>query len=194
MYRNTFKRVLDILIVVVLLLILLPFLMIISLLVKLTSKGPVFFKQERVGKNCEHFLLLKFRSMTNEKHEVKKYTKREAGVTWIGYYLRKYKIDELPQLINVLKGDMSLVGPRPSIPQHLDNMNEKQKVRYSIRPGMTGLAQVSGNIYLDWSDRFKYDLKYIRNVTFVNDFRILSRTALLVVIGEEKFIDKPLEL
>ena len=194
MYKNFFKRGIDIIASLVLLALLSPLLIIVVLLIKMTSPGPVFFKQTRVGKGCKPFTLLKFRSMTNEKHEVKKYTGRDEGVTPIGYYLRKYKIDELPQLIHVLKGEMSLVGPRPSIPAHLERMNEKELKRYNIRPGMTGLAQVSGNIHLDWKDRFTFDLEYLENISFLNDLRILKRTALLIIVGEEKFLNKPLKL
>jgi lipopolysaccharide/colanic/teichoic acid biosynthesis glycosyltransferase len=119
---------------------------------------------------------------------------RASGVTKVGYYLRRFKIDELPQLYHVLIGQMSLVGPRPSIPAQLEQMTELEKNRYSVSPGLTGLAQVSGNIHLPWQERYKVDLKYIRNISVLNDLRIICRTVLLIFIGEEKFVDQPLKI
>ena len=160
------------------------------------SSGPVFFRQQRVGKNLKTIKVLKFRTMTNENREVgnKPIIGRASGVTKFGYWLRKYKIDEMPQLINVLKGDLSLVGPRPSVRKQLNNMTELEKSRYDVRPGLTGLAQVSGNIHLSWKERYKKDLEYISNISFINDVKILLRTVLLIIKGEEYFLDKPLKL
>lgn len=194
MYYHFLKRVLDLAISILLIVILFPFLFLTALLIKLDSKGPIFFTQTRVGKNMEPFKLYKFRTMTDEKREVTKIIGKAEGVTKIGYYLRRYKIDELPQLINVCKGEMSLVGPRPSIVEQLEEMTENEKKRYSVRPGMTGLAQVSGNIHISWPERYKYDLKYVNNVLFLNDLRILIRTILIVMRGEEKFVDSPLTI
>lgn len=194
MYQIYFKRILDIIISITTIIILSPFLLIVSLLVKLSSSGPVFFIQTRIGKDFRKFDLIKFRTMTNEKRGVSKVYGREKGVTFIGYYLRRFKIDELPQIINVIKGDMSIVGPRPSIPSQLEKMNSEQKKRYLVRPGLTGLAQVSGNIYMDWQERYKFDLLYIRNVSIYNDFKIIFRTVLIVIKGEKKFLNKPLKI
>lgn len=171
-----------------------PLLMIIAILIKIETPGPIFFLQKRVGKDLIEFEVFKFRTMTDEKHEVKSIVGQAKGVTKIGYYLRRFKIDEIPQLINVLKGEMSMVGPRPSIKKHLQEMTDKEKLRYSVRPGMTGLAQVCGNIHLSWKGRFMYDLKYVKNVSFINDFSILLRTILIVLKGEEKFINNPLTI
>lgn len=194
MYSVFIKRVIDITISFLLIVLLMPLSMLVFLMIKLDSKGPIFFKQERVGKDLKLFKIFKFRTMTNKKRSVSKVIGRDKGVTRIGYYLRRFKIDELPQLINVLKGDMSLVGPRPSIKEQLETMGVQEKKRYSLRPGMTGLAQVCGNIHISWNERYKYDLEYVRNVSFVNDMKIILRTVLIVVIGEEKFVDKPLNL
>jgi lipopolysaccharide/colanic/teichoic acid biosynthesis glycosyltransferase len=171
-----------------------PFLILVSILIKLDSKGPIFFRQVRVGKGLNTFNFLKFRSMTNIEREVKPVHGRASGVTKVGYYLRRFKIDELPQLYHVLIGQMSLVGPRPSIPAQLEQMTELEKNRYSVSPGLTGLAQVSGNIHLPWQERYKVDLKYIRNISVLNDLRIICRTVLLIFIGEEKFVDQPLKI
>jgi len=177
-----------------LILVLLPFLFIVSLLIKFDSKGPVFFVQSRVGKDLNLFKVYKFRTMVDEKRIVAKFIGKAKGVTGVGYYLRRYKLDELPQLFNVLKREMSLVGPRPSIEEQLEEMKEEEKKRYSVRPGMTGLAQVCGNIHLNWSDRYQYDLRYIENISLRNDWKIIFRTIFIIIMGEEKFINHPLAI
>lgn len=193
-YSTYTKRLTDVLVSFVLLILLTPFFLIVSILILTTSKGPLFFTQTRVGQKLQNFRIYKFRTMTDQKHEVKKMFGKKDNITSVGYYLRSYKIDELPQLLNVLKGDMSLVGPRPSMSEQLVDMNEEEKRRYSVRPGMTGLAQVSGNIHLGWEKRYKYDLKYINNISLINDLKIVFRTVLLIIIGEKKFINKPLNI
>jgi lipopolysaccharide/colanic/teichoic acid biosynthesis glycosyltransferase len=162
--------------------------------IKLESKGPILYKQKRVGKDFTPFQILKLRSMTNEPREVGKspIIGKSQGVTFFGYYLRRFKIDELPQIINVLKGDLSLVGPRPSIFEQLEDMTPEEKTRYSVRPGLTGLAQVSGNIYLPWKERYKKDLNYIEHVSFKNDMIILLRTIMVIIIGERRFVNRPI--
>tara|TARA_B110000046_G_scaffold63311_1_gene70780 strand:+ start:330 stop:938 length:609 start_codon:yes stop_codon:yes gene_type:complete len=194
MYRNLIKRALDFTIALSILIMLLPFFFVLAIIIKFDSKGPVFFSQERVGKDLRHLLIFKFRTMTNEKREVgtSPIIGRSEGVTNVGYYLRRFKIDELPQLVSVLKGDMSLIGPRPSIPSHLNQMTKIEKMRYSVSPGLSGLAQVSGNIHISWSERYQKDLEYIRNISFLNDLRIIIRTAQIIVIGEAYFVKKPL--
>ena len=194
MYKNLIKRALDFTIALSILILLLPFFFVLAIIIKLDSKGPVFFSQERVGKDLRHLLIFKFRTMTNEKREVgtSPIIGRSKGVTNVGYYLRRFKIDELPQLVSVLKGDMSLIGPRPSIPSHLNQMTKIEKMRYSVNPGLSGLAQVSGNIHISWSERYQKDLEYIRNISFLNDMRIIIRTAQIIVIGEAYFVKKPL--
>jgi undecaprenyl phosphate N,N'-diacetylbacillosamine 1-phosphate transferase len=193
-YRNFFKRLLDILCSITILPVLSPFLLLIAVLIKLETPGPLFFLQDRVGKDLNEFQVYKFRTMTDEKHEVKNMVGQSDGITTVGYYLRRFKIDEIPQLINVLKGEMSMVGPRPSINSLLEEMSQEEIRRYSVRPGMTGLAQVCGNIHLSWKDRYEYDLKYVNNVSLTNDILILLRTVLIVLKGEDKFIDKPLTI
>lgn len=194
MYESFFKRGIDVAVSVVLVLLLLLPMLFIAVVIKLDSAGPVFYKQKRVGKRLTTFDVFKFRTMTNEKREVGNIVGKAAGVTKIGYYLRRFKIDELPQILNVLLGEMTLVGPRPSVPEHLDRMTAEEKKRYDVRPGLTGLAQVSGNIHLSWPERYVFDLRYIRNITFLNDLRILLRTVFIVLLGEEKFLHKPLKI
>lgn len=194
MYRSFFKPLLDFLIALVILLIALIPLLVIAMLIVAESKGPLFFKQERVGKDLRLFKVFKFRTMTNEKRTVGNtpIIGKAKGVTKVGYYLRRYKIDELPQLLNVLFGDMSLIGPRPSVPEQLKQMTEAEKQRYSVRPGLTGLAQINGNIHLSWKERFVYDLNYVENVSLWNDLKIIFKTVFIVILGEHKFLNKPL--
>lgn len=196
MYRHFFKRFIDLLIGILVSILVLPFLVIAALLIPLESPGPVFFRQKRVGKNLTRIKILKFRTMTYENHPVgnKPLIGKVEGITYVGYWLRRFKIDEFPQILNVLKGDLSLVGPRPSVPEHLEKMTEHEKKRYSVKPGLTGLAQVSGNIHISWKERYQKDLIYINNITFLNDLMILLRTALLIIKGESYFKDKPLQI
>jgi lipopolysaccharide/colanic/teichoic acid biosynthesis glycosyltransferase len=134
--------------------------------------------------------------MTNEKREVgsKPLIGKVEGVTRIGYFLRMFKIDELPQLLNVFRGEMSLVGPRPSVKKQLTLMSEEEKRRYSVLPGLTGLAQVSGNIHITWQERYVLDLKYVDNISFRNDIRIFYRTAILILTGEKQYKHKNLRI
>lgn len=194
MYRNFFKLLLDFSSAFFILLVVFFPLLIISILILVESNGPLFFKQERVGKDLRFFKVFKFRTMTNEKRTVGStpIIGKASGVTKVGYYLRRYKIDELPQLLNVLLGDMSLVGPRPSVPEQLSQMTVDEKHRYSVRPGLTGLAQINGNIHLSWKERFVYDLKYVEHVTFWGDLKIIFSTVLIVILGEKKFLKKPI--
>ena len=194
MYRNIFKPLFDFIVAFVILFVVLIPLLVIVLLIFAESNGPLFFKKERVGRDLKFFKVFKFRTMTHEKRTVGNtpIIGKAEGVTKVGYYLRRYKIDELPQLLNVLSGDMSLIGPRPSVPEQLHQMSEAEKRRYSVRPGLTGLAQINGNIHLSWKERFVYDLNYVDNVTFWNDIKIIFRTVFIVILGEHKFLNKPM--
>lgn len=190
MYKLFLKRIFDLVLSLLVSILFFPFLILLALIIKIESKGPVFFHQERVGKNLKHFYVLKLRTMTHKKRKVSKkpVIGKTEDVTQVGYFLRRFKIDELPQVFNVLKGDMSIVGPRPSVPEQLKTMTSKQKSRYNVRPGLTGFAQVSGNIHLSWPERFKYDLQYVDNISFMVDFKIILKTFLIIFKGEDKFI------
>lgn len=194
MYRNFFKVFIDFTAAFVIISLVLIPMLVIAILVLVESNGPLFFRQQRVGKDLKLFSVFKFRTMTHEKRTVgdTPIIGKADGVTKVGYFLRRYKIDELPQLLNVLLGDMSLVGPRPSVPEQLANMSEEEKRRYSVRPGLTGLAQINGNIHLSWKERFVYDLEYVEKVTFWNDIKIIFKTIFIVILGEKKFINKPM--
>lgn len=190
MYQKYFKRTIDITVSALLLFSLLPILMVVSVLIKVTSRGPLFFRQIRVGKDKEYFRVYKFRSMyINHGDKNRQTLPGDSSVTWIGQFLRRIKIDELPQLMNVLIGNMSLVGPRPCLPELLEEINEIGKARFLCRPGLTGLAQVNGNIYLDWQERWKFDSKYVKNITLLNDLLIILKTIFVVVIGEKKYLE-----
>jgi lipopolysaccharide/colanic/teichoic acid biosynthesis glycosyltransferase len=192
MYRPVFKRLLDFLFAVVALIILIPVLIVIFIAVKLDSSGPFFYFQQRLGYRGETFKVFKIRSMTNKKRFIhNEVFTNDSEVTRVGKILRRFKIDELPQIINVLKGDMSLIGPRPCLPRQKDEFDENGKFRLSVRPGLTGLAQVNGNIYLSWPERWKYDRMYVENLSFILDLQILFKTILILIQGEDKFIKKP---
>lgn len=183
------KRVFDILFSGALLIVLLPILAVCALLLKVTMPGPLFFRQQRVGKDGKLFDILKFRSMKVDKalEDAHDFSKDAQRITPFGKFLRRSKIDELPQLWNVLAGDMSLVGPRPTIKEQTDKYNDFQRQRLNMRPGMTGLAQVNGNISLTWDERFVYDAEYVNNFSVLLDLKILCKTVLVVLFGEEKF-------
>ena len=183
------KRTADIIFSAAGLIVLLPILLISAILLEVFMPGPLFFKQQRVGKNGRLFNILKFRSMKVDKaleasHD---FTRDAERMTPFGKLLRRTKIDELPQLWNVLVGDMSLVGPRPTVKEQTDKYNDYQRQRLNMRPGMTGLAQVNGNVSLTWDERFVYDIEYVNNFSVLLDIRILCKTVLVVIMGEEKF-------
>ena len=183
------KRVFDILGSGVGLLIFSPVFLLVTIIIKITMPGPVFFRQTRVGKNGVLFDILKFRSMKVDKaaEENHDFSKDEQRITVFGKFLRRSKIDELPQLLNVLKGDMSLVGPRPTVKEYADEYTQRQRRRLLVRPGMTGLAQVHGNAAISWDERIEYDLEYVDHFSILLDARILLKTVLVVIFGEEKF-------
>lgn len=186
------KRLFDRLVSLVILLFLFPFLLFVAVLIKLDSRGPIFYLQNRVGKNGHLFYVYKFRTMTNKERDpnVKQTYLQDPDITRIGGFLRRLKIDELPQIWNVLIGDMSLVGPRPALPSLYEKFGEIAKKRYKVRPGMTGWAQVNGNIYLPWEERLLLDSEYVDRMSFMLDLRILVKTVAIVLFGEEKYIKK----
>lgn len=187
------KNVFDLLVALLLVLLLLPLFLAVALGIKLIEGGPILFRQTRVGYKLKEFDLIKFRTMTvNDNRDFgQELDPKNAEITRIGMVLRRLKIDELPQLLNVVKGDMSLIGPRPPLPLLLKEMSDKQKKRFDVLPGLTGLAQVNGNIHIDWQDRFEYDLRYVENLSLHLDFKILLKTILVIIFGEDKFRKSP---
>lgn len=183
------KRIIDIIGSGLGLIIISPILLITIILIKVFMPGPIFFMQQRVGKKGRKFNILKFRTMKVDKEAEKNhdFSKDSDRMTPFGNMIRRLKIDELPQLINVLKGDMSLVGPRPTVEEQTSLYDDYQRQRLNMRPGMTGLAQVNGNATLSWSERIDYDIEYITKFSVFLDAKILFKTIAVVVCGEEKF-------
>lgn len=180
MYAKYFKRVLDFLLSLIAIIILSPILLIIAILVRVKLGSPVIFKQKRPGKNEKIFTLYKFRTMTDKKDEKGNLLPDEKRLTKFGKALRSTSLDELPELFNILKGDMSIIGPRPLLVEYLPLYNEEQKHRHDVRPGLTGLAQISGRNSISWEEKFNDDIKYIKNITFINDIKIFFNTIIKV--------------
>lgn len=180
MYRKYIKRILDFTLSLIALIVLSPILLITAILVKIKLGSPIIFKQQRPGKNEKIFTLYKFRTMTDKKDEEGNLLPDEQRLTKFGKILRSTSIDELPELINILKGDMAIVGPRPLLVEYLSLYNDEQKHRHDVRPGLTGLAQVSGRNSISWEEKFDEDLKYINKVNLVSDFKIILKTIVKV--------------
>lgn len=186
MYKNFIKRILDIILSLLALVILSPLLILTAFLIRIKLGAPVFFKQLRPGKNEKIFGILKFRTMTDAKDENGNLLPDEIRLTRFGQFLRSTSIDELPELLNILKGDMSIVGPRPLLVQYLERYTAEQKHRHDVRPGLTGLAQVNGRNGITWEEKFcyDYDLEYVKNITFFGDCKIIFQTV-MKVFGRE---------
>ena len=184
MYKRFFKQVIDFLIAFAALIILSPILLMVVILLGFANKGNPFFFQNRPGKDERIFKIVKFRTMTNERDENGILLPDADRLTGIGKFVRKTSIDEIPQLINVLMGDMSLIGPRPLLPEYLPIFNERQKKRHSVRPGITGWAQVNGRNAISWNKKFEYDVWYVENLSFTLDMKILFKTIKKVIISE----------
>ena len=164
----------------------------VAVAVRLDSPGPAFFNKERVGKGGRRFLLFKFRTMTHREREVAHEIRTgDPEVTRIGAWLRRFKVDELPQLMNVFIGDMSMIGPRPDIPEHLQGFNDVAWRRLDEKPGISGLAQINGGTHLTWPERWEYDAIYVDDVTLRGDLRILVQTVPVVLRGEEQYLQHP---
>lgn len=176
MYRGFFKRLADIIISLTALVILSPVMILLAILIRIKLGSPVIFTQERPGRKEQIFKLYKFRSMTNARDENGELLPDEIRLTRFGKLLRSTSLDELPELFNVLKGDMSLIGPRPLLVKYLPWYTDEERHRHDVRPGLTGLAQVNGRNALNWEDRFAYDLEYIRHLTFFTDIKIICMT------------------
>lgn len=184
MYKRIFKQIIDFLIAFTALVVLSPILLIVVILLALANKGNPFFFQNRPGKDERIFKIVKFRTMTNKRDEKGILLPDADRLTGIGKFIRKTSIDEIPQLINVLMGDMSLIGPRPLLPEYLPIFNERQKKRHSVRPGITGWAQVNGRNAISWNKKLEYDVWYVENLSFKLDMKILFKTIKKVLISE----------
>jgi len=175
------KRVFDIVLALVLIILFLPIYLLVSLLILFKMGRPILFKQLRPGKDEKIFGIYKFRTMTNEKDENGKLLPDEQRLKGLGKTIRSLSLDELPQIFNVLKGDMSFVGPRPLLVEYLPLYNERQKKRHDVKPGITGWAQVNGRNAISWEEKFEYDVWYVENQSFWLDIKILWMTFLKVL-------------
>lgn len=183
-YKRFLKRPLDFILSLLAIIFLSPIFIIVALLVRVKLGKPVLFKQERPGLNEKIFTMYKFRTMTNATDERGEPLANELRLTAFGKKLRSTSLDELPELFNILKGDMSIVGPRPLLVKYLELYNDRQKRRHHVRPGLSGLAQTSGRNSISWKERFELDVEYVDNVSFVLDMKIIYRTLKKVFIRE----------
>ena len=175
-YKRYIKRPFDFILSLLAIIVLSPVLLLVAILVKTRLGSPILFKQERPGLNEEIFMMYKFRTMTDEKDVQGQLLPDKVRLTKFGKLLRSTSLDELPELFNILKGDMSLIGPRPLLVQYLELYNTQQKRRHEVRPGLSGLAQVSGRNAISWEDKFKLDINYIDNLSFFRDCKIMFST------------------
>ncbi|MEK4523123.1 sugar transferase [Psychrobacillus sp. FSL W7-1493] len=184
MYKKLIKRPLDFIVSLTMLIILSPLLLVVAVFVKNKLGSPILFKQNRPGLNEKIFTMYKFRTMTDQRDEHGEPLPDHVRLTRFGKLLRSTSIDELPELLNILKGDMSFIGPRPLLVEYLKFYNEEQRKRHNVRPGLSGLAQVSGRNSLSWEEKFELDVKYVDNISFLEDVKILFLTIKKVFVKE----------
>lgn len=175
-YRNYGKRLMDFILSLIAITVFSPLFVIVAILIKIKLGGKVIFKQRRPGLNGKVFMMYKFRTMTNDKDSNGELLPNEQRHTKFGKTLRKTSLDELPELFNILKGDMSIIGPRPLLVEYLSFYSTDQKKRHDVRPGLSGLAQVNGRNAISWKNKFSYDIQYIRKITFLEDIKIILMT------------------
>lgn len=183
-YQKYIKRPMDFVLSLLAIIFLSPVLLIVGLLVRTKLGSPVVFKQRRPGRNEKIFTMYKFRTMTDEKDESGELLPDSVRLTSFGKRLRASSLDELPELFNILKGDMSIIGPRPLLVEYLPLYNERQQRRHEVRPGLSGLAQIGGRNAIEWEDKFDLDVKYVDNISFLGDWNIIITTLKKVLIRE----------
>ena len=180
LYKRYFKRPMDFILSLMAIIVLSPVLIIVGVLVRVKLGSPVLFKQKRPGLNEKIFTMYKFRTMTDERDENSELLPDSVRLTKFGRMLRATSLDELPELLNILKGDMSIVGPRPLSVKYLPYYSEEERVRHTVRPGLTGLAQINGRNILSWEEKFEFDIQYVKNMFFITDSGIILKTILKV--------------
>lgn len=186
MYQHCFKRIIDFCIALVALLVIWPILLVIYIWLTIANKGAgAIFYQERPGKDEKIFRMMKFKSMTDERDAKGNLLPDKDRITAVGKFVRKTSIDELPQLINVLKGDMALIGPRPLLPEYLPYYTERERLRHTVRPGISGWAQVNGRNNLTWDQKLELDAYYVEHLSFLMDLRVLLTTVKNVMEGKD---------
>lgn len=184
MYKNYNKKVIDFIASLILIILLSPLLILVIIVLSITNQGKPFFFQQRPGKNGKIFTIIKLKTMNNKKDSNGNLLPDEKRLTKVGGFIRKTSLDEIPQLINVLKGDMSLIGPRPLVIRYLPFYTDKERLRHTVRPGITGLAQVNGRNTIKWDERLALDVDYVENLSFKQDLNIFYRTVLKVIVSE----------
>ena len=189
LYNKYIKRILDILISLTFIVLFSWLYLILVILVRINLGSPVLFCQERPGYNEKIFTLYKFRTMTDKRDEKGNLLPDSERLTKFGSMLRSTSLDELPEMFNILKGDMSLIGPRPLLVEYLPYYTEEERLRHSVRPGLTGLAQVSGRNYLAWDKRLAKDVEYVNHISFIMDVRIIIKTIMVVFKKEDVSVD-----
>lgn len=191
MYKSFFKPLIDYTVSGAMLLVLAPVWLLVALLVKLDSPGPVLFTQDRLGKNGRIFKIYKFRTMFHRKREVEGQVFMDnPEITRLGKFLRRSKLDEIPQLFNILKGDMSLIGPRPSLPDLQERFDENGAYRIKVKPGVSNYAAINGSIFLTWPERWVFDRYYVEHQSFLLDVEIVLKTVVVVFFGDKVFLKK----
>lgn len=190
MYKKYFKRIGDVVMAFILLLILSPIFILVTLLLFAANDGSPFFLQKRPGKNEKIFCIIKFKSMNDKKDAKGKLLPNQERLTPIGNFIRKTSLDEIPQLINVIKGDMSLIGPRPLLIRYLPYYHTEERIRHTIRPGITGLAQISGRNLLDWDNRLALDIEYTKNISLTLDLNIAIKTLMKALSSADIVTDQ----
>ncbi|WP_274309530.1 sugar transferase [Solibacillus daqui] len=195
-YSRFVKRPMDFILALLAIIILSPIFFIVTILVRINLGRSVIFKQKRPGKDEQIFTLYKFRTMTDERDEQGELLPNSLRLTKFGRFLRSTSLDELPELFNILKGDMSIIGPRPLVIEYLPHYTEQERIRHSVRPGLSGLAQINGRNTVNWEMRFAYDIKYVDKITFIGDLKIIIKTIIQVIkradIGESG-VDTPID-
>lgn len=185
MYVNLFKNIIDFFIAIIGLIILSPFFLIILFILMLINNGSPFFLQKRPGKNRKIFKIIKFKTMTDRKDAFGNLLPMGERITPFGNFLRKTSLDEMPQLLNIIKGDMSIVGPRPLLEQYLPLYTERQNRRHNVKPGITGWAQINGRNQVTWKEKFEMDIWYVENISFKTDISIMLKTAKQVLLRKD---------
>jgi undecaprenyl phosphate N,N'-diacetylbacillosamine 1-phosphate transferase len=183
-YKIALKRKMDFILSLIAILVLSPVLLIVAILVRVKLGSPILFKQKRPGLNEGIFMMYKFRTMTDETDGNGVLLPDSVRLTKFGRFLRSTSLDELPELFNIFKGDMSIIGPRPLLVQYLSLYNEHQKRRHEVRPGLSGLAQVNGRNAISWEEKFDLDIEYVNNVSFIGDWKIIILTIKKVFVRE----------
>ena len=184
MYKNYIKLPMDFVLALLAIIVLSPIIAILALLVRVKLGGPILFKQDRPGLNEKIFTMYKFRTMTDKRDKNGELLPDEVRLIGFGKLLRSTSLDELPELFNILKGDMCIIGPRPLLVQYLPLYNEHQKRRHEVRPGLSGLAQINGRNAIDWEDKFNLDVEYVDNISFIGDWKIILLTLKKVFVRE----------